>query len=339
MKKISVIVLALAVLAFAGCQGKAAEPAKAAAPTVTIAMVTDTGGVNDKSFNQGAWEGLQRAEKELGIGASYKESKQEADYDPNLAALVDEKKSLIWGIGYMMAGAVDKAAEANPGTQFAIIDMPNLKNLPNLTGVTFKAQEGSFLVGYIAGKMSKTGKVGFVGGQKGFVIDGFEYGFRAGVMQANPKATVFVQYADSWADQPKGKQIALQMVKDGADVLFAAAGATGLGLIEAAKEKKVYAIGVDVDQAAVAPDTIITSALKRVDNAIFNLAKEVADGTYKGGASLSLGLAEDAVGYVKSSFITDALAAELEALKAKIVAGDIVVPFNADTFKAFSPAK
>jgi basic membrane protein A len=360
MKRAALILIILLVgfgLVATGCQKKteeppkatatpapapAAQPAPAPAPELKIAMVSDVGGVNDQSFNQSAWEGLQRAQTELGIKVSYQESNNNSDYKPNLETLRDAGNAVIWSIGFMMGDATLEAAKANPNQKYAIIDMAyGDKTPPNLIGVVFKAEQPSFLVGYIAGKMTKTNKVGFVGGIKGFIIDAFDYGFHAGVKTANPKAVVLRQYAESFTDAAKGKSITSQMYQKGADIVFHASGGVGDGVIEAAKEKKKWVIGVDKDQNFMAPDNVITSAVKRVDNAIFNVAKDLKEGKWAGGSTISYGLGEGGVDIAASSnkHVPEAILKEVEALKQKIIAGEIVVPFNEETYKKFTVPK
>lgn len=308
-----------------------------ASAELSIAMITDVGGVNDQSFNQSAWEGLQRAEKELDVKVAYIESKQDADYGPNLETLLDAGTDLIWGIGFKMADVVLGAAKQNPDQKYAIIDFAWDETPKNLVGVVFKAEQASFLVGYIAGKMTKTGKVGFVGGMSFPVIWGFEYGYRAGVMQANKNVEVLGQYAESFTDAAKGKSIANSMYQQGADIVFHAAGGAGDGVIEAAREQGKWAIGVDRDQNYLAPDNVLTSAMKRVDNAIFNVAKDLVEGKWQGGSTISYGLAEGGVDIAPttSKHVDAALLADVEALKARIIAGEIVVPFSKETFATF----
>ncbi|TCS83007.1 BMP family lipoprotein [Tepidibacillus fermentans] len=302
-----------------------------------VAMVTDTGGVNDQSFNQSAWEGLQRAEKELGIKPSYLESKQDADYKPNLETLIDAGNDLIWGIGFKMGDTILNEAKTNPDQKFAIIDYAYQDTPKNLVGVIFKAQESSFLVGYIAGKMTKTGKVGFVGGMKSPVIDQFEYGFRAGVKYANPNVNVLVQYAESFNDAAKGKSIATKMYQDGADIVFHAAGGTGDGVIAAAKEQNKYAIGVDRDQNSLAPDNVITSAMKRVDIGVYDVVKQLKEGKFPGGTTVILGLKEGGVDIAPTSnkHVPANILKDVDGLKQKIINGEISVPYNQETFDKF----
>jgi len=308
-----------------------------AAKQVKVAMVTDVGGVNDQSFNQSAWEGLQRAEKDLSIKVSYVESKQDADYKTNMETLLDANNDLIWGIGFKMGDTILNEAKANPDQKYAIIDYAYDTTPKNLVGVVFKAQESSFLVGYIAGKMTKTNTVGFVGGIEGNVIDGFDYGFQAGVKYANPNVKILRQYAESFTDAAKGKAIAKQMYQDGADIVFHAAGGVGDGVIEAAKEQNKFAIGVDRDQNSLAPDNVITSAMKRVDNGIYDVVKQLKDGKYPGGTTVVLGLKEGGVDIAPTSnkHVPANILKEVDALKQKIINGEIQVPYNKETFASF----
>ncbi|MBF9016063.1 MULTISPECIES: BMP family protein [unclassified Oceanispirochaeta] len=343
MKKLSILLAVVFALTLVGCNKQKAEvaaPAEEKAVEVvktSVTMVTDVGGVNDQSFNQSAWEGLQRAKKDLGIDVSYKESKQNADYMPNMESALDEDIDLIWGIGFMMADAILEAAQNNPDQKYAIIDSAFEDTPSNLVGVVFEAEQASYLVGYIAGRMSETGKVGFIGGIKFFLIEEFEYGFKAGVKQAGADIEVLTQYAESFTDAAKGKSIANSMYQQGADVIFHAAGGVGNGLIEAAKEQGKWAIGVDRDQNDLAPDNVLTSAMKRVDNGIYNLSKDLNDGNFPGGSTVSYGLAEDGVGIAPTSskHVPADILAEVASLEKMIIAADFVVPNTADSLAAY----
>ena len=322
-----------------GCSKPAEENAGGSegAKEVKIGMVTDTGGVNDQSFNQSAWEGLQKAEADFGIKTSYQESKQDADYVPNIENLIDQENDLIWGIGFKMADAIKEAATNYPDQKFAIIDNSYGDETPeNVIGVTFKEEQCSYLVGLIAGKMTKTNKVGYIGGIEVPVIQKFEYGFRAGVKEANADAEVVVQYANSFSDPAKGKAIAKQMYSNGADILYHAAGDTGTGMIEAAKEEGKFAIGVDRDQNSLAPDNVITSAMKRVDSALYDVSKKLSEGTFQGGTTVTYGLAEGGVDIApttEKNVPADVLTFVNEEKK-KIIDGEIVVPSNKEEFEA-----
>jgi basic membrane protein A len=306
-----------------------------------IAMVTDTGGVNDQSFNQSAWEGLQKLSADTKAAVKYSESKQESDYATNLDKAADDGNNLIWGIGFAMADAVVNSAKQNPDISYAIVDNSYGDKTPsNVTGVMFRAQEPSFLVGYIAAKTTKTGKVGFVGGMTGNIIDQFEYGYKAGVAYAakelGKKITVDSQYAESFTDASKGKAIAQKMFSGGCDIVFHAAGGVGMGVIEAAKEANKFAIGVDRDQAYLAPKNVLTSALKLVNQAVELVSKEAIDGKEIGGKTYTYGLTEDAVGIPKEhTLMGDATYNAAIALESKIKDKTITPPANKDEFAKY----
>lgn len=349
-KRIALLLSAALVLtSVAGCGGKTEEPAPAEnASTETeapaeakefkVAMVTDVGGVNDESFNQSAWEGLQKAQTDLGIKASYIESKQDADYQSNLETMIDGGNDLIWGIGYKMGDALLAAAQQYPDQKFAIIDYSYGDTTPaNVVGVVFHQEQCSFLAGYVAGKMTKTGKVGFVGGMTGELIAQFESGYMAGVHYANPKVEVLSQYAESFTDAAKGKSIATQMYNNGADIIFHAAGGVGSGVIEVAKEKGQWAIGVDRDQNYLAPDNVLTSAMKLVGSGTYNITKELQEGKWQGGTTVNYGVAEGGVGLAPTSdkHVPADLLAEVGEVEKKIGAGEIVVPLTLEEVKTF----
>ena len=308
------------------------------AAEMKIAMVTDVGGVNDQSFNQSAWEGLKRAEKDFGIKVAYKESKQDADYAPNMETLTDAGYDLIWGIGFLMGDAIKETAEINPDQKYAIIDFSYGPETPkNVACAVFQEEEPSFLVGYIAGKMTKTNKVGFVGGIKFPLIEKFEYGYMAGVKLANPDVEVLRQYAESFTDAAKGKAITNNMYQQGADIVFHASGGVGDGVIEAAKEKGKWAIGVDKDQNFLAPDNVLTSAMKRVDNAIYDIGKRLIAGEFVGGDTVAYNLKNEGVGIAPTSnkHVPAEILQEVDGLIAKIKAGEIVVPATQEAFDKF----
>jgi basic membrane protein A len=227
MKKVIALVMTtmmMGTMVGCGSSNKTTEAPKET-KSLNVCMVTDTGGVSDQSFNQSSWEGLQNFGKKSGAKVSYLESKQETDYATNLDKAVDADNKLIWGIGFAMADAVANAAQANKDVSYAIIDNSYGDKTPeNVTGVTFRAQEPSFIVGYIAARTTKTDRVGFVGGIKCPVIDQFQYGYQAGVLYAAKELgktiNVDVQYAESFSDASKGKAIATKMFSTGCDVVF-----------------------------------------------------------------------------------------------------------------------
>lgn len=298
-----------------------------------IGLITDVGGVNDGSFNQSAWEGLEKAGEELGVEVNYLESATDADYQPNMGTFVDEDYDLIISVGYMLADATREAAEANPDTKFAIIDDSSI-DLPNVTSLMFKAEQASYLVGYVAGLTTKTNNIGFVVGMTNETMNQFGYGYCAGAIDANPDITVQQFNANSFADSATGKTMANTAITNGADIVFQAAGATGLGVIEACQEAGVYAIGVDSDQSSIAPKTVLTSAMKRVDNAVYDAVQELIDDKLEGGVQ-TFDLAAGGVDIAPSQdLISDDVIKAVDEVKEKIISGDVVIPDNKDDFEA-----
>ena len=298
-----------------------------------IGLITDVGGVNDGSFNQSAWEGLEKAGEELGVEVNYLESATDADYQPNMETFVDEDYDLIISVGYMLADATREAAEANPDTKFAIIDDSSI-DLPNVTSLMFKAEQASYLVGYVAGLTTKTNNIGFVVGMTNETMNQFGYGYCAGAIDANPDFTVQQFNANSFADSATGKTMANTAITNGADIVFQAAGATGLGVIEACQEAGVYAIGVDSDQSSIAPKTVLTSAMKRVDNAVYDAVQELIDDKLEGGVQ-TFDLAAGGVDIAPSQdLISDDVIKAVDEVKEKIISGDVVIPDNKDDFEA-----
>ena len=301
---------------------------------ITVAMVTDVAGVNDQSFNQSAWEGLQKAEKELGVEVKYLESKQDSDYATNIETLVDEGVDLILGVGLKLTDAINEGAELYPDQKFVLVD--NESELDNVKNILFNAQESAYLAGLVAGRMTKTNNVGFIGGMELPSIDTFKYGFMAGVKAANPNAEVQSQYANSFTDQAKGKAIANQMYSNGADIIFTCGGDVGTGAIESAKESGKFAIGVDRDQSDLAPENVLTSAIKRVDVGIYELVKEYKEGIFEGGTTTVYGLEDNAVGIpdttknLVSQEILDYVAEQTEKLKS----GEVVAPKTEEEYNA-----
>ena len=306
-----------------------------------IAMITDTGGINDQSFNQSAWEGLQKLAKDTGADTTYIESKQAADFTTNFDNLSDQGYTFLWGIGFACADAVLEAAQENPEINYAIVDNSYEETPDNVTGVMFRAQEPSFMVGYIAAAVSETSQVGFVGGIEGTIIDQFQYGYEAGVAYANKQlgkdVKVSVQYAESFSDSAKGKAIASKMFTDGCDVVYHAAGGTGTGVIEAAKEAGKWAIGVDRDQAYLAPENVLTSALKNVNVAVEQVSREYMAGQKIGGQTLEFGLTEGAVGIPSehANYSDEIYNAALKIAE-DIKAGTITVPANEEEYNTYA---
>ena len=312
----------------------AAEATGKDASDVKIGIVTDVGGVNDGSFNQSAWAGLSKAADELGFQASYLESHTDADYKPNIETYVDEDYDMIICIGYALADALKDESAANPDVKFAIVDDASLADASNVTSLMFEQAQASYLVGYVAGKTTKTNTVGIVLGMATDLMNQFGYGYVAGAVDANPDCKVLQNNANSFADTAAGKTAANNMVAQGADVIFHAAGGTGLGVIDGCKEAGIWAIGVDSDQSSIAPETILTSAMKRVDNAVYDGAKATVEGTVEPGVK-TYTLADAGVDLAPTTDNIDpAVLAEVQDVKQQIVDGKITVPSNKADFEA-----
>ncbi|MFD1204207.1 MULTISPECIES: BMP family protein [Sporosarcina] len=307
----------------------------------SVAMVTDVGGVDDKSFNQSAWEGIQKFGEENNLsegdgGYAYLQSKDDSDYIPNLNALTRRDFDLVYGVGYLMEDAIDTVASQQKDTNYAIID--GEVDQPNVANVLFKEQEGAFLAGVAAALMTKTDKIGFVGGIEIPVIERFEAGFVAGVAAVKPDIKVDVKYTGAFDKAELGKAEAGRMYSSGVDIIFHAAGGTGNGVFAEAKERKeadkdanVWVIGVDSDQydeGQVGGENItLTSMLKRVDNAVQEISKLAKDGKFPGGETLVFGLADDGVALADSrGAIPQEVLDQIEEYKQKVINGEIEVP-------------
>lgn len=303
------------------------------------AMVTDVGGLGDKSFNDSAARGLQMAHDRLNVSTSVLQSRSATDYAPNLAALAQQGNKLIFAIGYLMHDSVNDVAPRFPNQHFAIVD--SVVDQPNVASLTFKEEEGSFLAGVLAGLISKKHSVGFLGGMDSPLIKKFESGFRAGVASANPRTEVKVKYAGSFDDVAAGREFASVMYDQGADIIYAAAGKDGLGAIDEAKSRTgVFVIGVDSDQDALAPGKVLTSVLKHVDTAVYKLISDDVHGKFVAG-HLVFGLKDDGVGLTEMRYSASALPRNakqiLNAYRKLIVDGKLVVPSTEAQMKAFKP--
>ena len=313
-----------------------------------VGMVTDEGGVNDQSFNQSAWEGLKKVKEDMGIDTKYQESEQESDFNPNFETLLDNDFDMLWGVGFKLSQPTYDSALANPDRSYGIIDFSYEGNpdFPegtpeNLLGVIFKDEQSSFLAGYVAGHTTETNKVGFVGGIEGDVISKFEFGYQAGVQYAAKELgkdiEVVSQYADSFGDAAKGKTIATNMFQQGADIVFHAAGGVGDGVIEAAKEQDLWAIGVDRDQNDLAPDNVLTSVMKRVDVAIYKVVEDFKAGNFEGGKTVIYGLEDDSVGLAPTSDknVDAEVLEKADEIREKIINGEITPPLNEEEYEEY----
>jgi basic membrane protein A len=269
-----------------------------------IGLVFDVGGRGDKSFNDAAYAGLVRAQEELGVQTSYLEPTGSEDREAALRLFAAQRYDLVVAVGFIFASDVDAVARAYPWIKFACVDCgPGPSGFPpNVTGLVFKEEEGSFLVGVAAGMLTKTKHVGFVGGMKMPLIEKFEDGYTKGVKRACPTCVVHAAYAgaspEAFKDPAKGKALAISQIAAGADVLYHASGATGHGVFEAARDAKVLAIGVDADQHDEMPGTVVTSMIKRVDVAVFETIRAVVEKRFAGGLRV-FGLRDQGVDWVK----------------------------------------
>jgi basic membrane protein A and related proteins len=300
---------------------------------VKLALVLDKGGKDDKSFNSAAFEGASRAQKELGATIKFVEATDDNSFEPMLRSFAtsDKNYDLIVSVGFAQMEALKKVAAAYPQKRFAIVDAQ--VDAPNVKSLLFEEHQGSYLVGALAAMTSKTGKVGFIGGMDIPLIRRFELGYRAGVEKVNPKAKLVSNYigvtGEAWNNPAKAKELALSQYGGGVDVIFGAAGASNYGMFDAAEEAKKLAIGVDSNQNWIKPGYVLTSMLKRVDQAVFQATKEVVDGKFKGGVE-RFGLQNQGIDYAvdqhNEKLIPGETRKKVDALKAEIIAGKIQVP-------------
>ena len=307
-----------------------------------VGIVFDIGGKDDKSFNAAAWEGVKRAKQELGIFLRDVEPGDPTSIEPSMRAFAERGYDLIVGVGFAQAPIMNDVARDYPNLKFAIID--GVIDLPNVASLIFKEHEGSFLVGMIAARTSKTGKIGFVGGMDIPLIHKFEKGYEEGARYANPKIQVFENYVGvtdaAWNNPGKGKELSKAQIERGADVVFQAAGNSGLGVFDAAEEvtkyrrqnginpPNVFAIGVDSNQNWVKPGFILTSMIKRVDVAVFNTVKDLLESRFKGGIH-EFGMDNDGIDYALDDYnrdmIPQSVLDEVDQAKKDIIAGRIKV--------------
>jgi basic membrane protein A len=320
----------------AGCASR-----RTAANVLHVGMVTDTGGLGDHSFNDSAYAGLLRARRELGVATTVLESTSAADYQVNLTVLANKEYDEIFAIGFLMAEDVAEVAQRYPQRHFGIIDA--VVDLPNVTSVTFKEEEGSFLAGALAALTTKTKTIAFLGGIDIPLLRKFEAGFAAGARQIDPSVKLLVKYVGSFDDVASGKELAQVLYDQGADIVYVAAGKAGLGAIDAAKQRPgAYVIGVDSNQDALAPGKILTSMIKRVDVGVFTVCADIVRHHPLPG-HLVLGLAQGGVGLTDFRYtraiVTAPIIAELKQLRAAIIAGKIVVPSTREELASFKPVR
>jgi basic membrane protein A and related proteins len=333
------LILAIGSFAVAACgsddddsstSGGAAATTSTAAPAkkIKVGLVTDIGGLNDRSFNALANKGLKDAQAQLGIEGRVLISKSNADYTPNLTTLAQQKYDLVISVGFLMAEATEKVAGKFPDTKFAIVDgsAAGMKSKPtNVEGLLFAEQEAGYLVGYLSGLYAKDNDVttvGSIGGQKIPPVDHYIAGYQAGAKKADPSIKTLNGYSQDFVDQAKCKEIALDQISKGAKVVFQVAGQCGLGVLDAAKEKSVQGIGVDADQGYIGPQ-VFTSALKKVDVAVFNAIKGVQEDKYTGGQDVLNNVKSGGIGYGKLNSAAEKYADQIKKVQDDIAAGTI----------------
>jgi basic membrane protein A len=336
MKSSLVLLGAVALLLTAGCGGSGKKSSAnttstsgTSGKTFKVGLVTDISGLNDRGFNHLSYVGLKRAQTQFGVQGEVFQTKAAQEYVPNLSTFARRGYDLTVGVGFTEAIAIDTVANTFPNSKFTIVDVDQTEEPhkpPNLLGLLFKEQETGYLVGYLAGLEEKRrpGKdvIGSVGGEKQPPVDRFIAGYRAGARAADPGITLLNGYSQDFADLAKCKQIALNQIEQGAGVVFQVAGGCGLGALDAAKEKHVWGIGVDADQSFLGPH-ILTSAVKRVDTAVFDAIKLVKDGKFRGG-NITFGLKDNGVAIGKiSPKVPKSEVAKVMQVRADIISGKI----------------
>lgn len=323
-----------------GCAHRAQVQNATAPGALSLAIVTDVGGLGDKSFNDSANRGLLQAQSQLGARTQVLQSKSASDYQPNLNALTNQHFDEIYAIGFLMNKDLDQMAKAHPHQQYAIVDA--VVDDPNVTSITFKEEDGSFLAGALAAMVSRSHNIGFLGGQDSPLIRKFEAGYAAGAREIDPSTTVQVKYAGSFDDAGAGKEFTNLLFDSGADVVFAAAGRAGLGAVDAVKARQnKYIIGVDSNQDDLAPGKVLTSMVKRVDVGVFRVAQAAKNKTPLHG-HLVLGLKDNGISltdfkYTKS-VVTPERIKRLEAIRKAIIDGRIKVPATREELASFKRA-
>jgi basic membrane protein A and related proteins len=329
---IGVVAVVVGVLG-AGCGGGSDESPSAPAKQIKVGLVTDIGQLSDRGFNHLAYVGLKRAERELGIKGQVFESASAAEYVPNMATMAQQGYDLIISVGYAQGPAVDNVAPRFPKTKFEIIDVDqaSLKHRPkNVLGLLFREEQIGYLTGYLAALVSRDEAgpdvISSVGGVKEPPVDRFIAGYQAGARRASPGIRLLNGYSQDWDDAAKCKEIALNQIARGSKIVFQVAGGCGLGALDAAKEHRVWGIGVDADQSFLGHH-ILTSAQKKVDQAVFLTIESVVNGTWKGGRNRVFGLAERGVGLGKvSPRVPKADLDKVDQVKSQIVSGKVQIP-------------
>ena len=295
-----------------------------------VAMITSESGLGDRSFNDMMNEGMKKAQTDLGVDYVVIQPRSISEFQSALARAAGQGFDLIVGSSFDMIKPMQTVAKGFPNQKFGLLDVGPDPIAPNVASTVTKDWEGSFLVGAIAAKVTKTGTIGFVGGKDIPIIHRFYIGYYYGAKMADPKVNVLESYSGTFTDPAAGKEYTLALINQKSDINFAVAGATSAGVIDAAKSTNTFAIGVDSDQNYLAPGHVLTSMVKRVDTQAFDMIKSVTDGTFKGGSVTFYGLKEGGVGAAMDEYnkglIPDDVLSQIDALKAKVISGEIVVP-------------
>jgi basic membrane protein A and related proteins len=314
-------ILLLLTIFITGCSSSPQEDNK---QEQSIGILLSDTGLGDDSFNDSAFRGLEKARDELGILFDYREA-PDGDFEGAFAELVKQEHDLIIGLGFSVQEALEKTAKSHPKQRFLLID--GVSELDNVTSITFKDHEGSFLVGMVAAMTTKTNKLGYIAGDDVPVIKRFEKGFEQGAKYVNPSITIFKENANNFGDAKLGAKIANKQIKKGVDFLYHAAGFTGVGALQAAQQANIYAAGVDSDQYFVAEKAVVTSMVKKIDNAVFDIAKSLKETGEIGEPIYELGLKEDGVGLapIRIASLTSEEKKKIEEATEKIISGDISI--------------
>lgn len=326
MRKIMGLMIIMMALLLTACGSKSEETMKDNGK-LKIGLVTSTGGLGDKSFNDSAYAGLKEAEAKLGVEIKYVEPASVSEFDDFLRQFAESDYDLIIGIGFQMTDSITKVSEEYPDSHFALIDQS--VDRPNVKSVSFNESEGSFLAGALAAMMTKSNTIGFIGGMDLPLINKFGNGYMAGAKYINPSIKVFKSYiggSSPFNDPAKGKEVALSMIDSKADIVFHAAAGSGLGVFESAKERGIYAIGVDSNQDGVVPGTVLTSMLKKVDQATFTVIKETKEKGFTPGIS-EFNLSNNGVGLTDYQYTKDQISGDklqkIAEIKKDIISGKI----------------
>ncbi|WP_100373902.1 BMP family lipoprotein [Bacillus sp. FJAT-45037] len=305
-----------------GCQNEATVQESEEQSGVRVGIVLSDVGLGDQSFSDSAFQGLIRARDELDITFDYRELETSGTYEQGLEELVSEDFDLIIGLGFMIKEALESTATSNPEQQFVLID--DVSDLNNVASVTFEEHEGSFLVGAVAALTTTSQKIGFVGGSDFPLINKFAAGFEQGAHYVNEEIEVFIDYADDFGSPEIGEELTATMINAGADVMYAAAGLTGVGVLQEAQREEVLSVGVDSDQYFLAEDSVMTSMMKYIDQAVYQTVQSYMDGELE--PEVVLGLAENGVGLAPFRLVNEEdYLSEISAIEKAIIDGEIIV--------------